>query len=414
MSPDRLPSLDPYTVAMVPAESAILLPARLAAVRRTGLLDTGPEEPFDRLTRLACQLLGTPFGFVTVVDERRSFWKSCIGITSPALADRQNPVEDSFCQYVIAGDEPVIIGDARLDPMTEHNASIKSMGVIAWAGFPVHSPDGQVLGSFCVVDTRPREWSAQDIRTLEVLSQAAGGEVALRIAADDATRNAERYRQLARTLQESLLPPRLPMIDGLEVAAGHRLAGAEAFGDFYDLVQTPTGWAVFLGRPTGQGAQAARTGAVAKYSLRAAAARASSPAIVLTDLDAALHRWFTESGLPGSVAVSYLSLRRTEAGLAVRICTAGHPPATIRRADGTGEGLGRPSSPLGSLPRLSLTIDEAQLGPGDILVLSATEAGARGIAAGSAQQAVDAVLREERIVLALRVPLSSGTAAGRP
>ena len=114
----------------------LILPERLDAVRRTGLLDTGPEEPFDRLTRLACELLGTPFGFVTVVDERRSFWKSCTGITSTEVADRQNPVGESFCQYIIATDAPVIIDDARLDPMTRDNPSITSMGVIAWAGFP--------------------------------------------------------------------------------------------------------------------------------------------------------------------------------------------------------------------------------------------------------------------------------------
>jgi hypothetical protein len=70
--------------------------ARLAAVRRTGLLDTGPEEPFDRLARLAATLLGTPVAFVTLVDDRRSYWKSCIGVGAADPADRQITVGESY------------------------------------------------------------------------------------------------------------------------------------------------------------------------------------------------------------------------------------------------------------------------------------------------------------------------------
>jgi hypothetical protein len=182
---------------------------------------------------------------------------------------------------------------------------------------------------------------------------------------------------------------------------------------------------------------------VAKYTLRAAAARASSPAIVLTDLDAALHRWFAESGVPGMVTVSYLSLRRSGAGYAVRICTAGHPPATIRRADGTLHRLGRLSSALGILPRLSLTIDEAELGPGDTLVLTghgvtaspalpsrepsaasvplratvvpaSSSSAVVAVPAGSVREVVDGLLRDGAVVLALRVPVSAPTAPGPP
>jgi serine phosphatase RsbU (regulator of sigma subunit) len=352
------------------------LPARLDAVRRSGLLDTGPEEPFDRLTRLACELLDAPFGFVTVVDERRSFWKSCIGVAAVEIADRQNPVDESFCQYVIASDDAVIIDDARLDATTRHNPSIESMGVIAWAGFPVRSPDGHSLGSFCVVDNRPRAWTAENIRTLEVLAHAASGEVALRIAADEAVRArraaeavAEQYRQLAWSLQESLLPRDLPRIDGLDVAAAYRLSGSDVLGDFYDLAQTPTGWAVFLGDVTGKGPHAARTGALARYTLRASAMRATSPAIVITELDAALHRWFSETGVPGFVTVAYAALRPTRGGFQVRICTAGHPGVFIRRADGAIHDIGPTSSSLGILPRLSLNVHDDQLHSGDTLVL---------------------------------------------
>ena len=73
-------------------------PERLAAVRATGLLDTDAEEPFDRLAMLASTLLDAPLAFITVVDDSRSFWKSCIGVDASDLLARQNTVQESFCQ----------------------------------------------------------------------------------------------------------------------------------------------------------------------------------------------------------------------------------------------------------------------------------------------------------------------------
>ena len=130
--------------------------SRLDAVRRTNLLDSAPEESFDRLTDAAASLLGTEYAFVTIVDERRSYWKSCRGVDAVAVEDRQNPVEESFCQYVVGLDDGFAVRDARLDPRTRDNPSVEAMGVIAWAGEPIRSRDGPVLGSFCVLGSEPR------------------------------------------------------------------------------------------------------------------------------------------------------------------------------------------------------------------------------------------------------------------
>jgi serine phosphatase RsbU (regulator of sigma subunit) len=156
---------------------------RLAAVHATQLLDAAAEESFDRLTRIAQRLTGAPLAFMTVVDDVRSYWLSSQGL--PEAGPAQNTVEESFCQYVLGGDA-LVLADVTTDERTAGNPSITGMGVRAWAGFPVRTPDGQVLGSFCVVDTTVHPWTAEDVRLLEELAAIASREVALRMATFEA------------------------------------------------------------------------------------------------------------------------------------------------------------------------------------------------------------------------------------
>lgn len=177
---------------------AVLDPARLQAVRDTGLLDSPPEPAFDQLTSLAALLLRTPLAFLTLIDEHRSFWKSCVGAgCQDRLQDRQHPVADSFCQYVVADAAPLIVDDTTLDPRTRDNPSVTSMGIRAWAGFPLVGPTGHILGSFCVVDLMPRSWSANDVEVLRVLAAAASSQVALTAAGDRDRRARDQLRRLA-------------------------------------------------------------------------------------------------------------------------------------------------------------------------------------------------------------------------
>jgi serine phosphatase RsbU (regulator of sigma subunit) len=179
----------------------------VAAVRETGLLDTDPEDAFDDLAALAGRLLRAPYAFVTLVDESRSYWKARIGI--PPDGPTQNAVEDSFCQYVIASGQSLIAGDVTADPLTAGNPSIASMGVRAWAGFPLMSPQGRPLGSFCVVDTETRSWTEEDVHVLRVLSEAASRELALRAAVQAAAVANDRLAllaQVAQALAETLDP----------------------------------------------------------------------------------------------------------------------------------------------------------------------------------------------------------------
>lgn len=176
-------------------------PSRLDALRRTGLLDSPPEEAFDRLTRLAAATLGVPVALVSLVDCDRQFFKSCIGLDEPLATAREVPLSYSFCQYVVASGEPFIVDDARSHPVVACNPSVSELGVGAYAGVPLMTSVGETLGALCVTDSRPRRWSRADVRVLEDLAAAAMTEIELRAAIADRMRVEQEREQLVRALE---------------------------------------------------------------------------------------------------------------------------------------------------------------------------------------------------------------------
>ena len=154
--------------------------ARLAVLWRTGLLDTPPEEVFDRLTSLVRRLLRAPVALVSLVDADRQFFKSALGLPEPWAARRQTPLSHSFCQHVVATGAPLRVEDARDHSLVCDNLAIPELGVVAYLGMPLATADGQVLGSLCAIDTEPRNWAAEDAAALRDLAALAMSEVSLR------------------------------------------------------------------------------------------------------------------------------------------------------------------------------------------------------------------------------------------
>jgi serine phosphatase RsbU (regulator of sigma subunit) len=374
--------------------AALSAPDRLAAVRATGLLDTGPEDPFDDLARLAAAMTGCGRAFITLVDERRSFWKSCIRVAAEEAATRQHPVEESFCYFLVGLDgAPFLTEDAATDPRTRGHPSVGPMKIGAWAGYPLLSPAGQVLGSMCVVDENPHPWQPEELAALAAMARAVSNEINMRTslsATQDALAVAEAAlatsRELARSLQDSLLPPVLRPVPGLEAAASYLPAagGTTVVGDFYDLfhAQGPR-WCTVMGDVCGKGIEAAKVTALARYTLRAEATQHLSPAVVLTQLNRAL---LDQRGGDRFLTAVYATFRTTPGGMAGRLCTAGHPPALIRRADGRIREVSRPGSLLGLFPGVDLADVRFRLGGGDVLLLytdGATDARPRRASGGT-------------------------------
>src|SRR5256885_2915266 len=96
-------------------------PGRLKALRVPALLDSPPEVAFDRLTRLASHALNVPVALVSLVAEDRQFFKSCVGVEEPWASRRGTPLSHSFCQHAVASGEPLVIEDARENPLVSDN-----------------------------------------------------------------------------------------------------------------------------------------------------------------------------------------------------------------------------------------------------------------------------------------------------
>ena len=155
--------------------------ARLAAVARTALLDTPPEEAFDRLTRMAARLLGAPISLITLVTDDRQFFKSAMGLPEPWASRRAAPLGHSFCRQVAVSGEPLVVEDTRRHPLLRTDPAVRELGWTAYAGVPLVTRDGWVVGSFSVVDGMPRLWSERDVALLRDLAACAAAEIELRM-----------------------------------------------------------------------------------------------------------------------------------------------------------------------------------------------------------------------------------------
>jgi serine phosphatase RsbU (regulator of sigma subunit) len=171
-------------------------PERLRALARTGLLDSEPAIGFDRLTGLAARLLRAPVSLVSLVDDHRQFFKSARGIDD---ALRETPLSHSFCQHVVRSGEALVITDAARDERVVGNLAITDLGVAAYAGMPLVTSGGHVLGSLCVIDTVPRQWTGEE---LEILHELAGS-VVTEIELHEALRVAEQARARVALLAEA-------------------------------------------------------------------------------------------------------------------------------------------------------------------------------------------------------------------
>ena len=315
------------------------------------LLDDDAEELYDRAP---CGYLSTtPDGTIIKVNQTFLTWT---GYRRSDLVGRRRFVD-------------LLTGGGRIYHETHYAPMLHTQGMVREIAIDIAGADG----------TRT---PALVNAVLE--RDATGTPIVIRVAVFDATerreyerelvrsrqraeQSEERARLLAQTLQTSLIPPALPRIPRLDLAAAYRPAGngAQLGGDFYDVFEVGTSeWFVVVGDVCGKGAEAAVVTALARYTIRAAAARSRSPRAVLRSLNDALLR----HGGDRFCTIAASRWREVSAGWNVTLCVAGHPfPLKIGRGSQP-EPVGERGALLGAFADPSLTDCELLVRPGERLV----------------------------------------------
>jgi diguanylate cyclase (GGDEF)-like protein len=180
---------DPADAAGIAPGDPITDGTRLAALRDLGILDTEPEESFDRFTKLAVDLLGLPVALISLVDRDRQFFKSQQGLQAPWSEARQTPLSHSFCQYAVNRKRPLVIEDARKSGLVSDSLAIRDLDLIAYAGVPLVLDDGNAVGTFCAIDRQPHQWSKFELRVLSDLAHAVTAQLDLRRAVAEQSLN---------------------------------------------------------------------------------------------------------------------------------------------------------------------------------------------------------------------------------
>jgi len=164
---------------------------RLAALRACGVLDSQPEPDFDDLTLLAARLCDAPIALVSLLDDRRQWFKSAVGLDVP-----QTPREQAFCGYTILHADRFVIEDAAADPRTADNPLVTGEpGIRFYAGVPLVVAGGQAVGSLCVIDTIARTISDAQLADLTALGRQASAQLELRRRLGQLTAMNERVRR---------------------------------------------------------------------------------------------------------------------------------------------------------------------------------------------------------------------------
>lgn len=152
---------------------------RLRSLAETGLLDAPEREALSRYARIATRALKVPVSLVSLVDDQRQFFAAAHGLDAHWKKRRETPLSHSFCQYVVNERSALVVEDARNDARVCDNLAIDEMSVAAYAGVPLRDRSGNVLGSFCVIDERPRRWTPAELKLLQYLADAVAEEIEL-------------------------------------------------------------------------------------------------------------------------------------------------------------------------------------------------------------------------------------------
>ncbi len=285
---------------------------------------------------------------------------------------------DTLYGAVLTTGRPVIANDAPNDPRSGGTAP-GHLPLDRYLGLPLWS-EGELVGSVGV-SNRPGGYDEELVAELEPLTRTCATIVRAFRERRRLVESHAKLEELAQTLRESLLPPSVPTVKGIDVAARFRPAthGDGVLGDFYDIFPAGTGrWAFVMGDVQGHGAPAAKTTALARWTLQSRAAFVHDPGLLLEHLnERLLARDEADDRHMSAVAIVAEVVDRganvfpywSSDALVLRFATAGHQPPLIRRVDGTVDFVEPMGTVLGVVADAKLKTRTVRLHPGDALVI---------------------------------------------
>ena len=155
---------------MVPPPVPIDEQARLEALSASGLLDARVGGHLDRVARRVADAFDAPISLVSLIDESCQLWAGAVGLPDDLNASRKGPRETSICGHVVAAAAPLVINDVARDPRFANNPFLRERGVRFYAGAPLRTASGHVVGSLCVLDKKPRSLTDRDLKLLQVIA----------------------------------------------------------------------------------------------------------------------------------------------------------------------------------------------------------------------------------------------------
>jgi len=202
---------------------------RLRVLLDLNILDTAAQERFDRITRMAARLFGVPIALVSLVDAERQWFKSRVGLALDSI-----PRAESFCAHALMQDGLMVVEDARLDERFGALPIVAQTGARFYAGHPLAMPDGQVIGTLCIIDHCPRALDDEQRTLLRDLAALAANEIAaieLRRAHERRLANEAWIRVLLDHIPDGVL-----MLDANGSVMSANPAAEQMFGsDLYGL-----------------------------------------------------------------------------------------------------------------------------------------------------------------------------------
>jgi len=171
---------------------------RLKVLWQYDVLDTVPEEVFDDLTELAARICEAPIALITLVDEKRQWFKSRVGITV-----KETSRDISFCAHAISQSDLFIVTDATRDKRFSHNPLVTADPKIRfYSGAPLVTPDGHALGTLCVIDKVARELTDDQKQALRVLARHVMTQLELRRHANELAKAHEHRDEIKKELEQ--------------------------------------------------------------------------------------------------------------------------------------------------------------------------------------------------------------------